>query len=136
MKTYHFSFFVLLGSTLSGCSSLVHPSEVTLSIRYVAMRSDASAETGFVFEEDAEYPDLIETFSYAYGHSIDQEDYDEVYSAASAFIPHNEGGYYSLVGFNSSMEAPTIAGMFQVGYECFSNATFYYSYEGGNALPD
>ncbi len=135
MKNHVFGVLFLLGTAMSGCTSLGHPMNVTLSFRYASLNYDTSKETGFAFEEDPEYSNLVETFSYDYGHLISPSDYETIYATVSDFIPHNEGGYYLLVGFYANMEEPSQAGMFKEGYECLSDATFFYSFEGGDASP-
>lgn len=127
------SLFLLLISV--GCSLDNSPGQVSLTFRYAQLSYDSNKEPGYYFVEDPEYPNTIETFTYDSGHAISQDDYDEVYASVSEFIPHNEGGYYVLTGFYLDMESPTFSRMFEAGYECVLDTTFYYSYEGGNSLP-
>jgi len=134
MKSYVFSILMLLSLGLSACTPFVQPTQVTLAFCYSSLNYDSSKETGFFFEADPDFPHLIETFTFDRGHIIDQSDYEAVYSAVSDFIPHNEGGYYVLIGYYSSMQEPSTNGMFKQGYECLTDTTFYYSFEGGQAL--
>ncbi len=118
-----------------GCSLDYPPGTVSLTFRYAQLSYDSNKEPGYYFVEDHEYPNTIETFTYDSGHSIIQDEYEEVRASVSDFIPHNEGGYYCLTGFYQDMESPTFSRMFEMGYECVSDTTFYYSYEGGPVFP-
>jgi len=135
MRKISICLSILLAFISIGCSSNITSMTVTLSFHYAQLVYDQSKDTGFYFVEDQEYPNLIEAYTYGYGHLISQEEYDEVFASASEFIPHNEGGYYMLVGFYQDMGTPSQSSMFQVGYSCSSDVTFYYSFEGGASLP-